>query len=67
MDSSGNDDFALEDEVQMSFEEITKKENLIKKLIEVTNFLFEKSATMQQKHEQSEDKTNRLNIEKQET
>jgi hypothetical protein len=51
----------------MSFEEITKKENLIKKLIEVTNFLFEKSATMQQKHEQSEDKTNRLNIEKQET
>jgi len=51
MDSSGNDDFALEDEVQMSFEEITKKENLIKKLIEVTNFLFEKSSNMQQKHE----------------
>jgi hypothetical protein len=67
MDSSGNDDFALEDEVQMSFEEITKKENLIKKLIEVTNFLFEKSATMQHKHEQSDDKLNRLNIEKQET
>jgi hypothetical protein len=47
MDSSGNEDFALEDEVQMSFEEITKKENLLKKIIEVTNFLFEKSGTTQ--------------------
>ena len=66
MDSSGNEDFALEDEIQLSFEEITKKEILLKKIIEVTNFLFEKGSETQQKLELSEDNLNRMTIEKQE-
>jgi hypothetical protein len=43
MSSLSEEDLHLEEEVQMSFEEITRKEGQLKNLLEVTNFLFRKT------------------------
>ena len=40
----------------MSFEEITRKENQLKQLIEVTNFLFNKGEDLKCKLDESQDK-----------
>jgi hypothetical protein len=49
MNSKQEEDFDLEDEVAMAFEEVTRREKQMKQVIEVTNFLFTNQETSQER------------------